>query len=93
MKKGDKVNTGKIEEAWVHGLEGEGVVGTKVVVLDLQHRLTRFASELGESVTEPDYDREMLTWAWILVISDDDHVWFARIVTTPWPSTPPCKKV
>lgn len=46
VKEGDKVDSSGVEEPWVDGFEGEGVVWAEMVVLDLDHRLSRFAIQL-----------------------------------------------
>jgi hypothetical protein len=46
VEEGHKVDTGTVEQTWVHGFQRQRVVWAKVVVLDLDHRLSWFVEQL-----------------------------------------------
>lgn len=49
MEKRHEVDSRSVEQTWVHGFQRERVVGTKMVVLDLDHRVARAVNELRVS--------------------------------------------
>lgn len=92
----DHVNAGKVERGGVDRLEGERVVGTKVVVLELEHSLAGSGRELfvrcafqTEDIGRLQIhycqysDSFLLTCPWTLVTSVADQVWLARMLTPP----------
>ncbi len=51
MKEGDEMDAGRIEKARIHGFQAERVVGSEMIVFNLNHRLSRLIVQLRDSLS------------------------------------------